>query len=110
MSLSDTLALYNFVIEEKKKGIAIRETLRKHGVSTNQFYHKCKKLNLKKWSDQSAEYIRINNEDNEQINNNLGGGSVTNWLDQKRLEHNARMEKVSKIVTLDITENDKEVS
>ena len=43
------------------------------------------------------------------INNNLGGGGVTNWLDQKRLEHNARMEKMSKIMSLDITENDKEV-
>ena len=37
MTLSDTETLYNFVMEEKKKGIAIRETLKNQGVSTSQF-------------------------------------------------------------------------
>ena len=82
MSLSDTELLYNFVMEEKKKGTPIRRTLKKKGVSTNQFYLKCKKLNLKKWSDQNADYIRTNNLDHENINDNLSGGSQTHWLDQ----------------------------
>ena len=58
MPLADTLTFYNFVMEQKKKGIPIGDTLANEGVSTNEFYYKCKRLNLKKWSEQNPKYIR----------------------------------------------------
>ena len=102
MFLSDTESLYNFVMEGKKKGIPIRVTLKKKGVSTNQFYFKCKKLNLKKWSDQNADYIKTNN-----LNDNLSGGSRTHNIDRET-EHNEIMTRAIKMLSKDISADDKQ--
>ena len=106
MSLKDTISVYNFVMEQKRMGIPIRETLAKKKISTSEYYSKCKRLKLKMWSEENPKIIKTTLDDNikiiegdtEYINDNLSGGSseISDLLKREINRHNDQMKEVEK--------------